>query len=132
MDDHRLPVPRKAHVQVSKSIDSVKIFNLTLQIDSLTNGTTPATTITGIALIDTDTLFTVNNVALSAFSSERSIFDNSLTGFSYKASGVNRLISVLHQNPLPTVTVSVGGVASSSNLHFTTKLKFYTQVFTTP
>jgi hypothetical protein len=117
---------------ISKEIDSVKVFNITLQIDSLTNGTDPSTTLTGVAVLDLDTLFTVNNVALSAFSSERSIFDKSLTGFSYKASGVSHLIALLHQNPLPTVSVGVLGTASNGNLHFTTKLKLYTQVYTTP
>jgi len=113
-------------------VDSVKVFNITLQIDSLTNGTSPATTISGTATLDGVTLFTITNVALSAFSSERSIFDNSLAGFSYNAAGVSHLLSVLRQRPLPTVTLAVGGTASAPTLHFTTKIKLYSQVFTSP
>ena len=56
----------------------------------------------------------------------------SLAGFSYNSPGVNHLIAVLQQRPLPTVTVAVAGTASNSNLHFTAKLKLYTQVFTNP
>lgn len=118
---------------LDKDIDSIKVFNVTLQIDSLTNGTNSSTLTTGSVVIDTDTLFTVRNVALSAFASERSIFDNSLTGFSYNPAGVNHLISLLQQHPLPTnVTLTVAGTATNDTLYFRARIKLYTQVFTSP
>ena len=122
--------------EIKNDIDSVKVFNITLLIDSLTNGTDSLTTISGTAYIDDLPLFDIPNpgIALKEFGTERSIFDSHLTGFSFKAEGVSQLIDILNDyaesHTLPSVTVRATGSASSSNLHFTVKLKLYTQVFT--
>lgn len=124
---------------VDKDIDSIKVFNITLQIDSLTDGTQGTTKLSGTAMIDGHILFTILDpgVELSAFASERSIFDETISGGPiFRADGVAHLISRLHSlhssSPPASVTVRVSGSASSSTLHFTVKLKLYTQIYTTP
>ena len=116
---------------IDKEIDSIKVFNVTLFIDS-TEGTASGTTASGFVALDALTLVSLTDVPLSAFATERSIFDTTITGFHYNDAGVAHLISVLKQRPLPSVDVSVSGSTSSSPLHFTLHLKLYTQVFTTP
>ena len=121
---------------LDKNIDSIKVFNISLQIDS-TAGTNSATTLTGAVLIDGDSLIAVNGVPISEFATERSIFDATITGGRvFKNAGVATLIALLRtlsqsSGPL-TATVRASGAASASPLHFTIKLKLYTQVFTPP
>ncbi|MBI4546360.1 MAG: hypothetical protein HY707_00145 [Ignavibacteriae bacterium] len=118
--------------EIEEEIDSIKVFNITLKIDS-TAGTNPSTTVSGSASIDSRTIFTFTNVPLSTFSTERSIFDTALSGVSFIPDGVAYLIGLLNQRPLPaTVTFAVSGSASSSPLRFTICIKLYTQVFTSP
>jgi hypothetical protein len=115
---------------IDADIDSVKVFNITLQIDS-TAGTSPATTISGSALVDGNPLLTLSGTAISQFASERSIFDSTLAGGPvYMSAGVQHLISVLRQRPLPAVTVRAFGTASGLPLHFTIRLRVYAQIFT--
>lgn len=116
---------------IDKSIDSIKVFNITLQIDS-TAGTAPGTTVTGEGYIDNLLLLSINGDSISRFATERSIFDTTSTGLSYADAGVAHLVAVLKMDPLPTVTLRARGTASTSNLHFTIKLRLYTQVFTPP
>ncbi len=114
---------------IDANIDSVKVFNITLQIDS-SAGTNPATTVSGSALIDGNPLLTLSGTAISQFASERSIFDTTITGGPiYNNSGVQHLINVLSQRPLPTVTLRAFGSASGLPLHFTIRLRLYTQIF---
>jgi hypothetical protein len=112
--------------------DSIKIYNITVKIDSVTGSTPPTAAISSTTRLDGNTLFSINNVLLSNLSTERSIFDNSLPGFSFSSSGVQYLISKLRENPPPDVNVAVSGSSNSSSLHFTLKVKFYTQVYTSP
>jgi hypothetical protein len=119
---------------IDKSIDSIKVFNVSLQIDS-TTGTNPSTTVTGAVLINGDTLIGVNGVPISDFAGERSIFDSTITGGRvFKNAGVATLIALVKQLSQGTsgltATLHALGNASSSPLHFTIKLKLYTQVFT--
>ncbi len=114
---------------IDSDIDSVKVFNITLQIDRKA-GTSPATTISGSALVDGYPLLTLSGTAMSQFASERSIFETTLTGGPiYMNLGVQHLISVLRQRPLPSVTVRASGTASGLPLHFTIRLRVYTQIF---
>jgi hypothetical protein len=121
---------------INIDIDSVSVINISLLIDSLNGGTLGSTTITGAASFDGDTLVTLTNVPLSTFSSERSIFDPALisAGVRYGAAGVSHINNLLkHPESLPSsITVGVIGRASQSGLHFSTHIKFYTQVFTHP
>ncbi len=116
---------------VADEVDSVKIFNITLLIDS-TAGTASGTALTGMLVLNTDTLFTLNGTPLSEFSGERAIFDPRLKqrGLAYSAATIGVLQRLLNQTPSPKVTIGFGGIASSSPLHFSAHLKFYTQVYT--
>ena len=122
---------------IDKQVDSITVFNVTLLIDSLRNGTLASTTVTGSGSIDGIILLTLTNVPLSTFSSERSIFDPSLgslpggASFSFNPAGVAYLNGLLkHPDALPaSVKVRVGGTASQSGLYFDVTLKLYTQIF---
>jgi hypothetical protein len=112
--------------------DSVKIYNITVAIDSVTGSTPPATPLSGSASIDGRALFSLSGVPLAALAAERSIFDTSVPGFAFNASGVHYLVQSLRQDPPPSVTVAVVASSSSPALHFTMRVKIYTQVYTTP
>jgi hypothetical protein len=79
---------------------------------------------------------TLSGVALSTFSSERSIFDPSLSaaGVTYGSDGISYVNNMLeHPESLPSSTsIAVSGTASQSGLHFKAHIKLYTQVFTHP
>jgi hypothetical protein len=127
---------------IEKSVDSIKIFNITLLIDS-TSGTNSANTISGNGAFSVnpislsgDTLMTFTNVDIKNFSRERSIFDPALVaaGVKYNVNGITHLNAIL-KNPgtwPSTITVGVLGNSSMNGLHFNLKVKLYTQVFTTP
>ena len=117
---------------ISDVADSVKIYNISITVDSVTGSTSPASTISGSASIDGHSLFTLSNVPLSALSPEHSIFDTSVPGCGFSSAGVQYLVQALRQNPPPTVTVTVFGNSSSTALHFSLRLKVYTQIYTTP
>lgn len=115
---------------VDKDVDSIKIFNITLQIDS-TAGTPAGTTLTGGIGLNNDTLIIMRGTPLSAFSTERTIFDPTLKnlGFSYNSNVVTILHGLLQQNPLPTIVLEAGAITNQSPLHFTFHFRLYTQVF---
>ncbi len=116
---------------VEDQVDSVRIFNITLLIDS-TAGTPSGTSLTGLLILNADTLFTLNGTPLSEFSGERTIFDPKLKqrGCTYSPRTVGILQRLLNQNPHPSVTISFGGIASTSPVHFSAHMKLYTQLFT--
>ena len=117
---------------VESSIDSIRIFNVTIQIEPLDDHGAVTLVAAGV-LVDGDTLVTATNVPVSAFATERSIFDKSLAGFAYNSTGVNHLIDLVKQNPLPTaVQVRAGGETNISTYHVRIKFRVYTQVFTNP
>jgi len=115
---------------IDKDVDSVKIFNITLTIDS-TQGTPAGTTLTGGIGVNADTLVLMMNTPISAFSTERTIFDPTLknAGFSYNNGVITILHGFLQQNPRPTVSLAFGAIASNTPLHFTFHFRMYTQVF---
>ena len=117
---------------VSAAADSIKIYNITVMIDSTAGSAPAATPISGLASIDGITLFSLDNVPLSSLGREHSIFDASVPGCSFNASGVLHLVQSLRQNPPPDVSVAVIGSSSAAALHFTLHVKIYTQVYTTP
>jgi hypothetical protein len=117
---------------VSDVADSVKIYNITVMIDSVTGPTPAATPLSGTASIDGQPLFTLAGVPLSALGREHSIFDASVQGFTFNADGVAYLIRSLRQSPPPTVTAAVVATSSAPALHFTMTVKIYTQVYTKP
>jgi hypothetical protein len=123
------------HKSSSEGVDSVRFYNLTITIDS-TEGTPPGTSLTGtIGIVSGGTIHVLaqlNNVPITGFSMERSIFDRSLSGMNVDYSGVGFLIGAMSMPAPPKV--GFGMVASSSNspLHFTVKVNLYAQVFTSP
>jgi hypothetical protein len=116
----------------SEIADSVKIYNITVTIDSVTGATSASSPLSATAGIDGRELFRLTDVPLSALGREHSIFDTTVTGCTFTASGVQYLVQALRQSPPPTVTVGVLAHSSSSALHFTLRVKIYTQVYTTP
>jgi hypothetical protein len=118
---------------IQDNVDSISVINITLQFDSLTNGTLPSTTISGTGAVDGMSLLTLNGIPLSAFAAERSIFDPALAtaGVSVNPAAIQHINSVL-RNPeaLPaSMWVGVMGNASRNGLYFQARLKIYTQVF---
>jgi hypothetical protein len=116
---------------VDKDVDSIKIFNITMLIDS-TQGTPAGTRLTAGIGINTDTLVTMIGTPIGTFISERTIFDPTLksAGLSYNSGVVTILHGFLQQNPRPTVTLQFGAIADQTPLHFTFHFRLYTQVFT--
>jgi hypothetical protein len=116
---------------IDKDVDSIKIFNITLLIDS-TAGTPAGTTLTGGIGVNTDTLVLMMGTPITAFSSERTIFDPTLknAGFSYNNGVVTILHGFLQQNPRPTITLLFGAITNKTPIHFTFHFRLYTQVFT--
>jgi hypothetical protein len=110
---------------IDKEVDSIRIFNITLLIDSTDTGVIAQ----GGLRLDNDTVLTLVGTPLSAFATERSIFDPKLKtmGFSYDSTIVLTLQQLLRQKPQPVVHIAFGIL--SSPLHFTAHLKIYTQVF---
>ena len=118
---------------IEDEIDSIKVYNITLKVDSITAPTTDSTKISGAGLIDNDTLVVLTDVPLSVFGKEQSIFDGTLDGVRFHQDGVSHLLEdVLPHRPLPSIQVHLLGSSSSADLHFTLHVKLYTQVFTTP
>ena len=118
---------------VENNVDSISVINISLQIDSLNNGTLASTTLSGIGSIDGTPLLTLNHVPLSEFASERSIFDPALasTGATSNPAGARYIDNVLkHPESMPaSIMIKISGNASRSGLYFKAHLKLYTQVF---
>lgn len=112
-------------------IDSVKFYNLLLMFDS-TGGTPAGTSLTGILMINTDTLATLTNVPVIAFNPERSIFDQSLPGWRYNNAGVQFLMQTLRNPNPPPVMFTFGAIASNTPISFRARVKVHAQVFTSP
>lgn len=128
---------RNALSGVNKQVDSITVYNITLLIDNLKNGTQSSATLTGLGGIDGDTLVMLTNVPLSTFAVERSIFDPALRSLpsggacSAYAAGVSYLNGLLkYPDALPTsVKLKVGGISSQNGLYCDVTLTLYTQVF---
>jgi hypothetical protein len=118
---------------ISKQVDSIKAYNITLQIDDA-GGNNPALTgnITLTSGLNSDSVLALNGTSISAFASERSIFDPKLSsfGFTFSSTIISKINQYLQQDPKPTVTVTIRGNASTSPLNFTIHLRLYTQVYT--
>jgi|ERR1051326_8026442 hypothetical protein len=112
----------------SKTIDSLKFYNLTILIDS-TDGTPANAKISGSIRVDGNILVALSNVPISAFSSERSIFDPTLTGVSAPSPGVVNDLKTKFADG-ETVLVEVDGSSVSSPLNFYVHVKIYGQLFT--
>ncbi|HUL43341.1 MAG TPA: hypothetical protein VLY03_03180 [Bacteroidota bacterium] len=108
----------------TSDVDSVRFYNLTVRIDS---NSTPNSTISGSIIVDGDTLVTMNNMKTSVFSSERSIFSTSITGWQYHVAGVETLIGALRNSRTVTLTTTLNSLTQP--IHCTIHIKVYGQLF---
>ena len=103
---------------IDENVDSISVINITLQFDSLANGTLPSTTLSGSGYVDGMTLLTLSSVPLSAFGSERSVFDPTLPSsyVSCNPAATQHINNILkHPESLPsTMWVGVMGNASQN------------------
>lgn len=111
----------------NSSIDSAKFYNLTLLIDS---NTTPHATISGFIAVDGNKIVSLTNLSTSQFSSERSIFDTTLTGWNYQSAGISYLVNALEQPNPPTVTITATLNQLSDSVHCSIHVRIYGQLFT--
>jgi hypothetical protein len=120
---------------IGDQIDSVKVFNITIQVDS--TGSTPSgTTISGTGTVDGNTLVTLSSVSIASLTTEQSIFDTNFDGFTLGAAGVDALVSALgtafaDRDGDHTATFAVSGTSSGSPLQMKIIVRVYTQVYTT-
>ncbi|HLF15731.1 MAG TPA: hypothetical protein VI932_12675 [Bacteroidota bacterium] len=108
-------------------VDSIKFYNLTFIAQGDSAGL--AIRLTGAITVDGAPFLNFNDVPLSVFSPERSIF-NPVAGFSYDPAGVNLIRQALAPGSTDnTLRMSGSFQANSRSLHFTLQAKLYTQVF---
>jgi hypothetical protein len=108
-------------------VDSIKFYNLSF----IAKGDSAhlAVRVTGSIDVDGVPFLLFDDVPLSAFSPERSIF-NSTPGFSYDARGVAAMKRALAPGSTDGGLRMAGSFqASGRSLHFTMQAKLYTQVF---
>jgi hypothetical protein len=119
---------------IGDQIDSVKVFNITIQVDS--TGSTPSgTTISGSGKVDGNNLVTMTSVDIATLAGEQSIFDTGFTGFTLGAAGVDALVSAVgtafaDRTVDHFVNFSVSGTSSGSPLQMKIIVRVYTQVYT--
>jgi len=110
-----------------EGVDSVKFYNLTFISDG--DSAALETRITGSITVNGVPFLNFNDVPLSAFSPERSIFTYA-PGFSYDARGVNEVRTALAPGSVNRMLRMSGDFqADTRSLHFAMQAKLYTQVF---
>ncbi len=114
---------------IDGEIDSVKVFNITLLIDS-TAGTSDTTKFSGDARLNGSMMVQLHDTPMADFATERSIFDNSITGLTVYPGIISTIHSLLTNRPAPEVTISFTVSSNTSPLHFTAHVKIYTQIYT--
>ncbi len=108
-------------------VDSIRFYNLTF----ISEGDSAALSVrvTGTIRVDGVPFLNFEDVPLSVFSPERSIF-KPVAGFGYDARGVERIRQALAPGSADRILDLQGSFqASSRSLHFTMQAKLYTQVF---
>ncbi len=108
-------------------VDSIRFYNLTFIAAGDAAGL--AVRVTGTITVDGEPLLNFDDVPLSAFAPERSMFDP-VAGFSYDARGVGVIRRALAPGSTDN-SLTMRGVfqANSRSLHFSMQAKLYTQVF---
>jgi hypothetical protein len=118
---------------VDDFVEAISLSNITLRIYDLVD--TPASTnLSGEISINDIDILSVNNMPLSAFENDRTIFDSSLQadGVTVQQSGIDYLLVLLESRPLPVVEARIAGSSSRDNARFTLEVKIYTQVIVNP
>jgi len=108
-------------------IDSINVYKLTLMVDQ---NTTPDTgKISGRLMVDNDTLVTMNNVLLSHFITERSIFEN-IPGFEVNNKGVGKVLQAVKTPPPNGIALQMFVGPTNTPVHFRLWVKVYGQIQT--
>ena len=108
-------------------VDSVKFYNLTFMAEGDSIGLT--TRLTGTITVNGVPFLNFDNVPLSVFSPELSIFTYA-PGFSYDARGVGVIRTALAPGSTDRMIRMVGNFqADTRSLHFSMQARLYTQVF---
>jgi hypothetical protein len=120
---------------INDYVDSIKVYNISMKIENLggTNSTISGNlTINKVGDPTIHQFVSLNGTPISAFATEKSIFDPSLaaSGFTYSPTVVPLLNGFLKDNPKPTVDVVASGTSTAG--HYIIHVKVYSQVFTTP
>jgi len=123
--------------KVGNKIDSVSVFNITIQVDS-TEDTPAGTTLTGTGTADGTTIVTMTNADITSLATEQSIFDPNFTAFTLNPDGVDalatKITNAFADKSVPhNVNFEVSGSRSTSTGSLKMKIivRVYTQVYTT-
>ncbi len=111
-------------------IDSIRFYNLTLNVDNNTSPENAA--ISGDILVNDISLLTLSNVQVAQFSKEKSIFDKTITGYSYNKLGVVFLLNALKTQLPSDIEVKLRVNQIADPLHFDLTITLYAQVFANP
>jgi len=115
---------------ISETVDSIKVFNITLRIEPMT-GTPENLTVSGSIDVDNQEMVEMSNLPISLYENEQSIFDFGLTQYlTGNPALVPYLNSLLAQPVLQTITVNVTGQASDTPVRLRIFVTLYTQVYT--
>ena len=120
---------------INDYVDSIKVYNISMRIENLggTNSTISGNiTMNKVGDATIHQVVSMNGTPISAFATEKSIFDPGLavSGFTYSPTIVPILNGFLKDNPKPTVDVVASGTSTAG--HYIIHVKVYSQVFTTP
>ena len=111
-------------------IDSIRFYNLTLNVD---NNTSPEdAAISGEITVNNIPLLTLTNVQVAQFTDEKSIFEKTITGYSYNPLGVVFLLNTLRTQSPSEIEVKLRVNPIEDPLHFDLTITLYAQVFANP
>lgn len=111
-------------------IDSIRFYNLTLDVDSNTSASDAA--IWGEITVNDNPLLTLTNVQIAQFTDEKSIFDKTITGYTYNPVGVVFLLNALRTQSPSEIEVKLRVNTIEDPLHFKLTITLYAQVFANP
>jgi hypothetical protein len=112
------------------NIDSIRFYNLTLHVSNNTSPENAA--VTGEVIVNGTPLLALTNVQVTQFSEEKSIFDKTITGYSYNKLGVIFLLTAIKTQSPSELEVKLVVNQIENPLHFDLTITLYAQVFTNP
>jgi hypothetical protein len=108
-------------------IEKINFYKLTLKVDQ---NTTPDTgLISGRLMVNGDTLLSMNNLLVSQFKNERSIFE-SIPGLEVKTKGVGKVVEAVKNPPPNGIIVQLFVGPTNTPVHFRLWIKVYGQIQT--
>jgi len=127
-DSVKIPIADLADL-TDYDVDSVTFYNLTLDVDS--NYSVPEAAVDGEITVNGNPLLSFTNVLVTQFTDEKSIFDRTITGYSYHAAGVLFLLNALRTQSPEEIEVKVTLHPVNEILDFKLTITLYSQVFAT-